>query len=185
MHRYLTIKRINNIAWKLLQDVGITEPKVDLKKVTDHLGIRIEYDELGEDISGLLVNRGEKVVIGVNTNHPPSRRRFTIAHEIGHFVLGHERKGLFVDQHKHESYVIFRNERSSEGTNQQEIEANAFAAALLMPELFVKSEIRKLITKDNTFVLDESSIENLAKIFGVSSISMTYRMGNLDLFDTM
>lgn len=185
MRRYLTIKRINTIAWKLLQTVGINKAPVDLDAVAKHLNIEIKKEHLGDDISGLLVNRDGKVICGVNEKHPPNRRRFTIAHEFGHFVLGHERQGLFIDKHKHESYVIFRNEKSSEGTNQQEIEANAFAAALLMPGPFVKAEIKKCINDDNTFVLDDSNIKKLAKKFGVSEIAMTYRIGNLDLFDTM
>lgn len=190
MRRYLTIKRINYIAWKLLQDVGIKKPSIDPNQVAEFLKIKVEEGDLGDDISGLLAKKDKEVIIGVNTHHP-NRQRFTIAHEIGHFVLGHERNGMFIDEHKQHFSLFYRNEQSSEGTNQQEIEANAFAAALLMPEPFVKDEIQKLLNQGEKFDLSDLSMDNiefisrLADEFKVSQMAMTYRIGNLNLFNTI
>jgi len=69
---------------------------------------------------------------------------------------------------------MFRDEKSSEGSDRREIEANHFAACLLMPEELVELEIEKL-GRD----LDESDIETLAQIFEVSPIAMSIRLSAL------
>jgi len=61
---------------------------------------------------------------------------FTIAHEIGHFILHHGESDLFIDT----TYVAFRDSESTKGENRAEIQANQFAAALLMPALFIEQE---------------------------------------------
>lgn len=191
MARYLTIKRINSIAWKVLLAAGVANPPVNPYQVADHLNIEIKEKDLG-DISGLLVIKNGKATIGLNnleTNNEV-RRRFTIAHEIGHFVLGHVKEGreMFIDQANRQFSLFMRNEESTKGTNPQEIQANAFAAALLMPEPFVRAELDKMIVAGAVSDLSGNSeefIKNLAKSFGVSSMAMTYRLGNLQLFETM
>ncbi len=190
MYRYLTKKRINQIAWKILQNEGVKKPWVDVEAIANQHGIEVTRDDLGNDISGLLITKTGKTVIGVNNQgHGENRQRFTIAHELGHFFLGHHReKGMFVDQSRHQFSLFLRNERSSEGTNQQEIEANAFAAALLMPEQFVRVELVALMETGKIFDLssdNEEFIKSLSKTFKVSTMAMTYRIGNLDLFNTM
>ena len=196
MHRYLTVKRIGQMAWKILQDCKITEPWVDVKWIAENrFGIQIEKGSFGDKICGLLINKGGKSIIGVNNNlnetRDRNRIRFTIAHELGHFALNHQRDGVFVDQGNQHFSIFLRNEKSAEGTNQQEIEANAFAAALLMPEQFLREEIHKLIfEKKMQFDLseddpDEKFLSSLSETFRVSRMAMTYRIGNLNLFNTM
>ena len=82
--------------------------------------------------SGFTLREGSRTIIGVNTRTSRKRQRFTIAHEIGHVVL-HE-SPLIVD---HSVRIDWRDGVSSLGTQKQEIEANAFAAALLMPHRMV------------------------------------------------
>jgi Zn-dependent peptidase ImmA (M78 family) len=79
---------------------------------------------------------------------------------------------LFIDR-----YVAFRNDESSAGNDWQEIEANAFGAALLMPAELVREEIkqRKLVLDD------EDDLSTLAKQFHVSPAAMSYRLINLGL----
>jgi Zn-dependent peptidase ImmA (M78 family) len=97
--------------------------------------------------------------IGYNSTHAKVRQRFTIAHEIGHYVLQTKKSlhpRLFIDR-----YVAFRNDESSAGNDWQEVEANAFGAALLMPAHFVREEIkqRKLVLDD------EDDLSTLANNF--------------------
>jgi len=62
-----------------------------------------------------------------NDPHPLVRQRFSIAHEIGHFILHQKQGQLFIDK----TYKVFlRDQLSSSGENIQEIQANQFAAAL-------------------------------------------------------
>lgn len=94
-----------------------------------------------------------------NTNDSASRQRFTIAHELGHFVLGHGTSP------RDTSYVF-----SSPG-DPKERAANQFAAHLLMPV----DAIRMMVAQGNT------STDALAKIFGVSTAAMGYHLVNLGL----
>ena len=111
-------------------------------------------------ISGLL--KKEDGVIGVNQAHHPLRQRFTIAHELGHFLLGH---GLGEEHQEETVDDVFDKPRPIER------EANRFASALLMPEAWVKKHVKK----------DGMEIEQLAKAFGVSKQAATIRLLELKL----
>lgn len=159
-------------AERILAGAGIDTNPVPVEQVADHLGIKIELADLGEDCSAVLVRNGDRAVIGVNKNHYPNRRRFSIAHEIGHFIL-HE-GNTYVDK----GYRInFRDLESGSGTKQEEMQANAFAAALLMPAKRVRDAF-----KQQPFELtSDDSLKMLAKTFKVSTQAMAYRLVNLQL----
>jgi Zn-dependent peptidase ImmA (M78 family) len=126
-------------------------------------------------MSGLLVVEGKRGAIAYNATHASVRQRFTIAHEIGHYLLHlkNSTSKLFLDR-----YTVYRrDDQSSTGNDREEIEANAFAAAVLMPGGLVRDEVRK-----NDFDLDdEDDLTILAKRFNVSTTAMTFRLGNLGL----
>jgi Zn-dependent peptidase ImmA (M78 family) len=128
-------------------------------------------EPLEDDISGFLFRKGKKMVIAVNEFHPKTRQRFTAAHEIGHFQLKHGGQ-LFIDR----GLVNFRDSDSSTGEIEQEREANAFAAELLMPEEFLRKDLRKRIDIKN-----QESLEKLAKKYEVSLQALTFRLVNLGL----
>ena len=115
---------------------------------------------------------GGSLVIGVNSSHPETRQRFTIAHELGHVLL-HKEESLHVDE---TASIRFRDEESSLATKSDEIEANQFAAELLMPEHLVTEEIAKLPDAD-----PEDAIPILAERFQVSEQAMTLRLNRLGL----
>ena len=165
----LSHRRIELQARRLLNAAGIDKPPVPVELVADHLGVQVDEFDLGCDCSGVLIRQEDRAVIGVNRFDHPNRRRFTIAHEIGHYVL-HERE-TYVDTGYR---VNFRDLDSGSGTKSEEIEANRFAAALLMPESMVRRAFDDLAfelagTKD-----DELSA--LAELFGVSTQAMAYRL---------
>jgi Zn-dependent peptidase ImmA (M78 family) len=145
---------------------------VDVKTLAQRLGVQILEDDLPEDISAALDVR-KKPVIFINSAHGLYRRRFSIAHELGHFVLHHPAGIIHVDKR-----TFFRNTQSSEGIEITEIEANKFAAALLMPAAFVREQLEQYedfidIEEDNDAVM------KLAKFFQVSPTAMSFRMQNL------
>ena len=159
-------------AEQLLVKAGVATTPVPVKQVAAHLGIRIELADLGEDCSAVLVRNGNRAVIGVNEKHYPNRQRFSIAHEIAHFLL-HE-GDTYIDKGYR---VHFRDLESGSGTKQEEMEANAFAAALLMPAKWVRDAF-----KQQPFELTgDDSLELLATEFRVSTEAMTYRLMNLQL----
>lgn len=163
-------------AEQLISEMEIKRPAVDLERIARRLGARIAPMRLS-DASGLLITQpGVVPCIVVNEAEPPPRQRFTIAHEIGHLVLRHH----FDTDHVHvdRGHVIsFRNDRSAAGTDPREIEANQFAAVLLMPGAILKREARRI----SSGPLREVEVEKLAKRFEVSVQAMTIRLNTLRL----
>jgi len=128
-----------------------------------------------------------KQMIVVNKDQPEKRKKFTIAHELGHLILGHDTplntqdKAIVPNNHqlKNPSQILFRDDKTSEGSDWREIEANYFAASLLMPKYLLNKEINKLIQKNSRNYLSEYNVHELADIFGVSAISMSIRLSRL------
>jgi Zn-dependent peptidase ImmA (M78 family) len=140
------------------------------------LGLTVERALLGDEVSGLLVIQDGSGVIGVSVSQAPTRQRFTIAHEIGHWVLHREKMPVFIDKHFLQPYfAAFRNAASATGTDRLEREANSFAAALLMPV----PAIRSAVSQFDADVSDDEAVEALAERFQVSRQAMAFRLANV------
>lgn len=150
----------------------------DVKEIALKLGLQVTEHDLGDNVSGVLYIGQGKGTIGYNKSESEVRRRFTIAHEIGHFILHRLEHEIFVD--RKEFKVLYRDDNSSTGEFQNEREANAFAAALLMPRTKLIKELEKM--KLDLGDDKEDAIKELARIFKVSSQAMMYRISNLELF---
>jgi len=161
---------IEKKAEEILTNNNVFKAGFDVEKLVKKLNIDIIPEKLDNDVSGLFVRIDDKPVISYNKNESNlGRKRFTIAHELGHYIL-HSDKPLFIDK---TPKVMFRNSASSSGEQLQEREANHFAAALLMPIKLIKEEI------DNAPENVTNPIEYLAKKFKVSEQAMTFRLANL------
>ena len=161
----------------LAETLGFKKPPVDVEKVAKHLGLKIVEAHLGYDVSGLLISSKTSTCIAVQEDHPSYRKRFTIGHEIGHFFLRHQ---FPPGQHVHidHEYVITpRNSRSKAGIDPKEIEANQFAASLLMPSKLLLAEIESKKMKP----LLDRHVTELAEKFEVSEQAMTIRLSTLGL----
>ncbi|MCX8053932.1 MAG: ImmA/IrrE family metallo-endopeptidase [Armatimonadetes bacterium] len=152
-------------AWKTLQ----LEPPVDLLKVASRLKIVVEEREFVPEVDGLYLRLpGAPPVIAVNTSYvkPLSRRRFTIAHEIGHHLLARRisphRRLYFIDTPKTRRTVMERA-------------CDRFAALLLMPENLVRQYFRELAANESKRVAVMSSR------FGVSAWAIRRRLRKLGL----
>lgn len=168
--------RADDEALRILQSAGITAPPVDVEGLARELGATVLKDDLDPEVSGLLYRRPDSTVIAVNRDHAGTRRRFTIAHELGHLRL-HDGRPLIVD-HVVRARVNLRDHRSSLATNREEIEANRFAATLLMPPDFVHAQMHGVLKKR---LGELGTIDALAKKFGVSTQAMEIRLTNLGL----
>lgn len=172
----MSARSARNQATILLQKCQQLTVPVDLTAVAKSLGLRVEEKPLG-DVSGLLITGEGRALICVNsTGETPQRKRFTIAHEIGHFYLGHqfeEGEHVHVDRG---NFISARSGRSSAGVDPKEVEANQFAAALLMPAPMVEGEAARLAGDGP--LLDQH-VEELAKKFDVSEQAMTIRLSAL------
>jgi Zn-dependent peptidase ImmA (M78 family) len=161
---------LERLAEGLLANAGVKSAPIRLDRVAKHLGVRIQNADLGEDCSGVLVRNGNRAVIGVNEDHHSNRQRFSIAHEIAHFVL--HSGDTYIDKGYR---VQFRDLESGSGTKREEMEANAFAAALLMPAAW----LRDAFLRQPFDLTEDDDLEMLAEKFEVSTQAMTYRLMKL------
>jgi Zn-dependent peptidase ImmA (M78 family) len=168
--------RARDTARQIIRDYGITRPPINVEEIAHSQGIEIVRHRFEGPESGFALRDGNRRIIGLNTKTSRRRQRFTVAHELGHLLL-HEGK-IIVDQAV--LRVDLRNDVSSMGTDIEEIEANTFAAALLMPEKIVFDHAVKLV-KANSQITREALIGELARIFDVSAEAMGYRLINLGI----
>jgi Zn-dependent peptidase ImmA (M78 family) len=135
---------------------------VQPKVIAKVLGVHVLVEELGPEVAGIAETVQGRPRIHVNRFDHKLRQRFTIAHELGHFVDSRDRDFEFVE---------YRALRARQGVDQHEVFANSFAAELLMPA----TAIRKL--------LEESDIEErqMAREFEVSRAAMANRLSSLGL----
>ncbi|SMD08015.1 protein of unknown function [Fulvimarina manganoxydans] len=114
-------------------DRFLGERPVDVREMSKALGIRIETKALPDSISGKIERVGlfgDDYVITVNSGHSATRQRFTIAHEIAHFILHRDLIGDgIVDD------ALYRDHRLGD---ERERQANRYAASLLMPRRQVR-----------------------------------------------
>jgi Zn-dependent peptidase ImmA (M78 family) len=164
--------KIQTIVEKLLTNSEITDAPVPLFQIVKSCGVRVVANSLEGDLSGFLYRDKEQAVIGVNTEQAATRQNFTIAHELGHFLL-HDQEQLHVD---HEFRVRLRNDLSSQGTEDAEREANFFAASLLMPKSFIEKDLEG---EEYVDLFDDDFLHGLSRKYGVSAQALVNRLKNL------
>jgi Zn-dependent peptidase ImmA (M78 family) len=172
-------------AAALLEDQGISDLPIPVEEISEHLGLEVFYETLPTETSSVLIRQPDgRRVIGVNARHAPRRQRFSLAHEIGHALLHFPEEaptdGEAVVSRPLE--VLFRDGVAGQGTSRVEIDANAFAAALLMPEQLVWARFHRRWQTDVSRRVDDV-IDDLADEFDVSAQAMRYRLVNLGLVD--
>jgi Zn-dependent peptidase ImmA (M78 family) len=159
-------------AKELLATAKIKSPPVPVEVLASAVSAEIRYEPFPGQLSGMVHRQtAGGAVIGINSLHPLTRQRFTIAHELAHLVL-HKDEDLHIDE---TSAIRFRSELSSKAVDAGEIEANQFAAELLMPSKMLFSEINKLPDDLGT----EEAVTKLAELFQVSEQAMTFRLSGL------
>ncbi len=172
---FTAIKDAQDRSRNFLKKYGNGVFPVEVTKLAKKAGVEVQEREFNKDISGLLKREskdGHPIII-VKASEQPARRRFTIAHELGHYVL-HAAGPLYIDSNIQEVY--FRDKNSSEANNIEEIQANGFAAELLMPAEDVKEQIK--LYKNTNSDTDEI-VQKLAKRYDVSVTAMAIRINKL------
>ena len=147
--QYMNIVRSHQSRWP-----------IKVVPLARELGLPVYYvNGWGDDLSGMIKREeNEEFSIYINNNHSSHRRRFTIAHEIAHYILHQDKIGDgIVDD------ALFRSALS----NRTEAEANRFAANILMPWDLINRAMNEGIT----------SLEDLAESFNVSKSAMSIRLG--------
>jgi Zn-dependent peptidase ImmA (M78 family) len=163
-------------AADLLKRYGIAAVPVPVEQVARGEGAQVVRQRFEGSQSGFVYRIGDRTIIGVNSATSARRQRFTIAHELGHMLL-HQDDALMVD-----NAVQFRDERSSLAIDPEEIEANTFAAALLMPAEQVLAHVKAALAAGISS--REKLIGRLAQTFDVSAEAMGYRLVNLGILSS-
>lgn len=160
-------RQLNKIANRVRAATDLRTPPINIYKSLSSLGIMVRMSSLNA-ISGAFIagtpNRQPGVLI--NSDQPSDRQRWSAAHELGHFVLGHATSGV-------EEIISPLGRRFSH----KEVEADAFAADLLIPTPLVVEEIKKLPRSEDLAV----SVYRLGDRFLVSYQAMVYRLANLNV----
>lgn len=137
----------------VLNHFQIRKPPIPVRDIVLKCGIKIVSLDESEKVSGLanVADDNSTAEIGIKTGDSQARQRFTLAHELGHVLL-------------HREQLSFRDEQFSRHSH-AEIEANNFAAELLMPSWL----IWPLVDADKT-------PEAISAIFQVSRVAAEYRL---------
>jgi Zn-dependent peptidase ImmA (M78 family)/DNA-binding XRE family transcriptional regulator len=138
----------------------------ELKQAMTEQGIFVFEWELPDHISGMSYRSGITAVF-INSLHQPTRRLFTLAHELAHVIF-------HLGRNKEDTGSV-----SVIGNNQdpQEKEANAFATELLMP----LEDVKTIVDRYGEKLLDPALMECIARSFNVSRDALFYRLTQLKL----
>ncbi len=116
---------VNNIVSRLVRKYSTRNPF----ELAEGLGIKVLYEELG-DINGYYNKPLRMKQIHINWNLDDSMKRFTCAHELGHAIIHPDVNTPFLQKH------------TGLNINKYEIEANNFAACLLIPDEVILENYR-------------------------------------------
>jgi hypothetical protein len=134
---------------------------VDPVAIARAMGLEVKQGELPPELSGALVKRaGADAVILLAQDDHPNRKRFTCAHELGHFVRYAANASI--------ERLDFRGPLAASGLDKEEVFANQFAANLLMPAAELRAAIQR-----------QQAVWQLSHLFGVSGEAMGYRLEDL------
>ena len=153
-------------AEQVLRENFITAPPVDIYEIAKNEGLSVEIKDFGDkfnNVSGYI--KPEIRTIFVNSRDSENRRKFTIAHELGHWIL-HRNK---LESEPEKYAVLYRIPLGRRQDDPIEQEANYFAANLLVPE-------EMLVARRNG-----KTDEELATEFDVSRDVIGYRTRDLSM----
>jgi Zn-dependent peptidase ImmA (M78 family) len=152
---------------RILTAHGVKSAPVPVEEIAKQNDISIAKAP-SDKFSGLLFRKENgPAFIALNSSESPVRQRFTIAHELGHYFL-HPNKTSFVD---------YRDNKKNILRGPKEVQANQFAAALLMPKRFLEKDVVSFASEG----LTEENVALLATRYNVSEDAMKFRLMNLHL----
>lgn len=162
INAYKRYKDARNAAWQCLLDVGINALPVKTLKITSFFDIDVvknsEVKMLRPLESGCcMIDKAGKWVIVFDDTERTGRVRFTVAHELGHILLGHELEAGFGHYRK-----------ISEGKTATETQADEFAARLLAPACVLNA-------------LNAFNSDDIARLCGISRKAAEYRAERMEI----
>jgi Zn-dependent peptidase ImmA (M78 family) len=159
-------------AEEVLKKYGINKPLIDVFDIAQSEGIQIVYfqpqNSTDEDISGFFYKDADTKIkkIYINKLDSAPRQVYTVAHELGHYFLGHK---------PNEYSVLLRQAVYAAKKDDAEKEADKFAAELLMPKKMIETIKREYKLTNNDELI-------LSQLFGVSQKAMHNRLDSLSRY---
>lgn len=170
---YDDYKRARDLSWRVLLNTGTRELPVKVSRICRGYGVTLRSYQVGAplirelgleaqcDISdGFTVRSGDRCYVFYNMEQPPGRVRFTIAHELGHVLLGHLGDG---------EHTVYNRESSSEDA-MEEHTANVFASRLLAPACVLHA-------------LGAVTPEQIAAVCDISMAAARFRAGRMGMLE--
>jgi Zn-dependent peptidase ImmA (M78 family) len=159
-----------NDSYKLLEDCGLLDLPIDLDSLAKRLDIDVNYSTLKSNISGKITYNtiDDNVIIHINSNEYELRQRFSLAHELSHYIydINFSEDVEIEDTDK----TLFRKDV----INPIEKRANKYAEKLLMPKKLFVIETNKI--KDSLFPDTDNKI-GIPKIYKlVEELSNTFKV---------
>ena len=165
------VEHISDITQKIIDDLKTKEFPIPIIKIMKELGFIVGQQELEDELSGYIViseditkKFGKDRMICVNSKDSLGHQRFTIAHELAHFLF----------DYSDEKAEFYNTYRTDDVENEAEIRANRFAAELLMPEDEFLKQYKKMGN-------DVQIVTKLAEYFQVSNRAIDRRFIELGL----
>lgn len=155
-----------SIAQKVLSDFGIDNPKdISIEDIVHALDIPLRFANL-KGCDGRIIHDGGRSIIVINDQiQYQTRRDFTIAHELGHYLM-HRNK--LIQHNDSMSTMTWYDSAIKHQISIQEYEANTFAAEILLPSSTFEKE-----TEKKPFSPD--LIRSIAEKYRASQSSVIYR----------
>lgn len=169
---------IERIAGEVRHQFELMDYPTPIAHILDKVGFKIYKENLSANISGvigvsdsLIEARGCKRIMLINAYENRGHQRFTMAHELGHYIFDYDGKSDFADEYSLDKERL---------TSETEIRVNRFAAALLMPKDIFTDKYRffSLLGYKKEMIVNE-----LSDIFDVSETAILRRIGELGLED--
>ena len=170
---YDDYKRARDLSWRVLLNTGTRELPVKVSRICRGYGVTLRSYQVGAplirelgleaqcDISdGFTVRSGDRCYVFYNMEQPPGRVRFTIAHELGHVLLGHLGDG---------EHTVYNRESSSEDALEEHT-ANVFASRLLAPACVLHA-------------LGAVTPEQIAAVCDISMAAARFRAGRMGVLE--
>lgn len=155
----LSFAQIKTEAQRITRQAGLDGViPVPLERIAHSLGFESLAFDGQKDLAGAIEYSKKRIF--VNSNDPATRQRFTLAHELGHAVM-----------HAGHDIMDFRKNLEGHQADRKELEANAFAADLLMPDLLFRE----------AWATRQGKFARMAALFGVSLQAAEIKAKNLGL----
>lgn len=170
---YDDYKQARDLSWRVLLDTGTRDLPVKVSRICGTYGVTLRsyqagaplIRELGLDAQcdasdGFTVRSGGRCYVFYNMEQPPGRVRFTIAHELGHILLGHLGDG---------EHTVYNREPSPEDSPEEHT-ANVFASRLLAPACVLHA-------------LGAVTPEQIAAVCDISLAAARFRAGRMGVLE--